>query len=350
MLYSIRFAITYLLAATVAFSSSSLLLGQDTNKTRSLLVDTETNAPQKAASSKAPIKSVSTSAEDEGGLRKVPRKEIKQNPQVEGGETYLMRYKFDQGVRLTSQVTHMATNYTKVSSSEQNSSSRTVSHKSWDFVKCENGEFTFEYRITDIDMSQRVGEGAEIRYSSKQEDEPMPQFKAAAESINKLISTVTIDEQGVIIARSDDKNPPNLGMGDITLPLPAEPVTIGSTWETPRELRIRREDGSLKLVKFRELFKLEKVSAGVATVSVRSEMITIISDPKEEAQVLQQLSNGSIKFDLDAGRMIAKNLEWDKRVVGFSGTGSVMEYSARLDEEVISAEIATPSPRTAAKK
>lgn len=339
---------TLVLGFTATFLGNPFVDAQETTpKSRSLLV-TEGNS--KATSASLQVKTVSNSMEPEDGLRKVPRKEIKQNPQAEGGETYLMRYKFEPGTQITSQVTHMATNYTKVSSSEQNSSSRTVSHKTWDFIKCENDEYTFEYRITDIDMSQRVGSGNEIRYSSKQEDEPMPQFRGAADSINKLLSTVTIDNQGLIIARSDDKNPPNLGMGDITLPLPAEPASIGSTWETPRELRIRRDDGTLKLVKFRELFRLEKVSAGVATVSVHSEMITIISDPKEEAQVLQQLSNGTIKFDLDAGRMIGKNLEWDRRVVGFSGSGSVMEYSARLDEEVTSAEVTVKTPKTAAKK
>ena len=343
---SFRFAALLVMAVAMTFQANAYVEAQETGaRTRSLLVTEE--APTKSRSSSAPVKTVSTKSDEIPELRKVSRKEIKQNAQAEGGETYLMRYAFVPGTRLTSQVTHMATNYTKVNSSEENSSSRTVSHKTWDFIRCENGEFTFEYRITDIDMSQRVGSGAEIRYSSKQEEEPMPQFKEVAETVNELRSTVTIDEQGLIIARSDHKNPPNLGMGDITLPLPSDPVSIGASWESPRELRIQREDGSLKLVKFRELFRLEKVSAGIATISVRSEMITIINEPKEEAQVLQQLSDGTIKFDLDAGQMIAKNLEWDKRVVGFAGPGSVMEYSARLDEEVISSEVTASSPRTA---
>ena len=64
---------------------------------------------------------------------------------------------------------------------------------------------------------------------------------------------------------------------------------------------------------------LYKASAGVATISVRSNMLTPISEPKEESQVLQQLSNGTIKFDIDAGGMISKDLNWDKVVVGFFG-------------------------------
>lgn len=342
---------------TTASGERSLLVPNEKQPNASSEKSEKSTTPANESASRIPAKPVSTpspstparSSKDAEGMRKVERKTIVENPGEQSGETYLMRYRFEPGTRVISEVVHLAKTNTKIDSTEQDSSSRTVSHKVWEFLKVEDGKMTFEYRITDIDMSQRIGGGAEIRYVSSQKEPPLPQFQAAAESIGRVISKVTIDEQGLIIARSDDTSPPNLGMGDITLPLPESPVAVGATWETPRELRIAREDGSLKPVRFRELFKLEKVSAGVATVSVRSEMITIISDPKEEAQVLQQLSDGTIKFDLDAGRMISKELEWDKRVVGFSGAGSLMEYSARLNENVTGTESFTPTPRTAGR-
>ncbi len=282
-------------------------------------------------------------------LRKVERKEMTESPSTLGGEEFLLRYNLEPGMVISSEVTHLAKTDTKVDSSEQNSHSRTESQKTWEVTRVENGEMTFEYKILEIDMSQRIGADMEIRYSSKSGDEPARQFQAAADSVGKVISTVTIDEQGMIVARSDETNPPNLGMGDITLPVPKKPIAVGATWEVPRELRIRREDSTVKTVRFRELFRLDKVSAGVATIAVRSEMLTPITEPQEEAQVLQQLSNGTIKFDVDAGRMISKELGWDKVVVGFSGAGSVMDYSARLEEQVIKAELKAGASKSAAK-
>jgi hypothetical protein len=282
-------------------------------------------------------------------LRKVDRKEMTETASPDGGEEFSFRYKLPAGMLIASEVTHLAKTDTKIDSTEQNSHSRTVTQKTWEVIKAENGSMTFEYKIQDIDMSQRIGASQELRYSSKSGEEPSPQFKGAADSVGRVISTVTIDEQGMIIARSDETNPPNLGMGDITLPVPSKPIAVGATWEVPRELRIRREDGTLKQVRFRELFRFDKVSAGVATVTVRSEMLTPITEPKEEAQVLQQLSNGTIKFDIDAGRMISKELGWDKVVVGFSGAGSVMDYSARLEEQVVTAEQKPTGKQTAAK-
>jgi hypothetical protein len=48
---------------------------------------------------------------------------------------------------------------------------------------------------------------------------------------------------------------------------------------------------------------------------------------------------------MDEGRMLSKELEWNHEVIGFSGAGSVLEYTARLDDHIVTAEI----KRTAAK-
>lgn len=340
-------------AVTIACFANGFAISQEPigSGLKSILVRDVSDDSTPSTSNKVAAKTASMKDEKPTSpkLNPVERKTIKENANVEGGENFLLRYKFTSGTRVISEVTHLAKTNTKIDTTEQDSNSRTVSQKTWDFVSVEKGKMTFEYRIAAIDMSQRIGNADELRFSSADSEPPHPQFKSAADSVGRVISTVTIDEQGLIIARSDEINPPSLGMGDITLPLPEKPVSIGGSWECPREMRIRREDGSQKIVRFRELYKLDKVSLGVATVSVRSEMITIITEPKEEAQVLQQLSNGTVRFDMQAGRMISKDLTWDKRVVDFAGPGSSMEYNSRLSEEVTKTESFTPASRTARK-
>ena len=53
------------------------------------------------------------------------------------------------------------------------------------------------------------------------------------------------------------------------------------------------------------------------------------------AQVVQQINNGEIRFDLDNGRMLSKQLDWDETIVGFQGANSLMEYRARLTERLV---------------
>jgi hypothetical protein len=285
-------------------------------------------------------------AESLSGLRKIEPKPLVERPGPDEGDAFLLRYRFTPGMVIRSEVMHLAKNGTRIDSVQQDATSRTVSDKSWNVIDETDGVVTFEYRIDGIDMSQQINAGEEIRYSSKEPgDEPPLQFAAAAESVGKVVSTISIDSQGMVVARSDTHNPPHMGMGDVTLPLPKNAVTVGASWEIPREMRIQRKDGNHRLVKFRELFTLEKVSAGVATISVRSEPLSTIAEPSEEAQVLQQLSNGTIRFDIDAGRMISKELAWDHQVVAFSGAGSVLEYSARLEDNVVSAEAESKTAR-----
>ena len=256
-----------------------------------------------------------------------------------------MRYRFEPGLMLRNEVTHLSKNSTRINSVQQDASSRTITDKAWYVLESDEQFTTFEYLVEAVDLSQQFGANEEIRYNTKEPSEQIPvQFAGAVDTIGKVVSTLRIDARGMVIARSDSNDPPHMGMGDITLPLPEAPVAVGATWEIPRELRIERKDGTSRLIKFREFFKLDKVSAGVATISVRSEPLSPVNDPTEEAQVMQQLSNGIIQFDIDAGRMISKELAWDHQVVSFSGAGSLLEYSSRLEDRVVSAKL---EPRTA---
>ncbi|MDZ4850870.1 MAG: hypothetical protein SGI77_16410 [Pirellulaceae bacterium] len=250
-------------------------------------------------------------------------------------EQFQLRYRLKPNAKIVSEVTHLAKTNTKINDEAQSSQSRSVSRKVWTVSKVDkNGDMTFVYQVDSVEMSQQIGDGEELRYNSATDAEPNAIFQKVAETIGKPIATITINDLGQVIERSDDAVGSNLGMGEISVPLPEEAIDVGTQWETPREIRVRRTDGTPKVVKVRELYTLEKVSAGVAVISIRTEPLTPLTEPEVEAQALQQMSNGTIRFDLDAGKLISKKLEWDKTVVGFSGAGSVMDYSARLDEVV----------------
>ena len=124
-------------------------------------------------------------------------------------------------------------------------------------------------------------------------------------------------------------------MGSLTLSFPEEPVKTGESWSTPHEVRARTDNGSVKIIKIRQLYTLEKVQTGVAFLRVRSQPLTPINEESVRAQVVQQLSNGVIRFDIDNGHMLSKQLDWDETVIGFQGANSLMEYRARFTERLV---------------
>jgi hypothetical protein len=259
---------------------------------------------------------------------------------------YLLQYKLRAGESLYSKVVHFAETRTKMSDHEESSSSRTTSEKVWEVKSVDaKGQMTFEYRILSVDLAQRVGEKDEIKYSSESDENAPDVFKKVAETVNTPLGLVTINPRGQVTSRDKDTKNPQLGMGELTIPLPAEPIAVGSEWSVPREMRVKLEDGSQKTIKVRELYTLEKVSAGVATIRIESQPLTPINDPAVESQLIQQLSKGQIKFDIDRGRMLSKQLDWDEEAIGFRGDNTSLKYDAKFTEELL-----TAVPKTASKK
>jgi hypothetical protein len=261
------------------------------------------------------------------------------------GPKITLLYKLQAGEQLSSKVVHFAETRTKMSGHEEASSSRTITEKLWEVKQvAANGDMTFEYRITAVELAQTVGDQPELTYNSTTDTEAPDMFRQVAETVSKPLATITINPQGQVVNRDGDLKSPQLGMGELTLPLPAEAIAIGGQWSVPREVRVKSESGVHKAIKVRELYTLEKVSAGVATIRVETQPLTPVTDANTESQLIQQLSQGTIKFDVDRGRMLSKQLNWSDEVVGFRGPDTSLRYNAKFTEELLPA-----TKRTAAR-
>ncbi len=252
------------------------------------------------------------------------------------GQKYLLRYKLKKGEQIRYEVTHVAKTKTRIRGAEEISNVHTVSQRHWDVTKADKEAATFRHVVDTVELTQQRGDEDEVRWSSESGATPPPAFERVAEQIGEVISTVTVNPRGQEKGREDDNAmKTSLGMGSLTLALPDEPIAVGASWSVPREVMVRTPDGAPKPIKIRELYTLRKVKTGVATLSLRSEPLTPMDDESVRAQVIQQLSNGEIRFDIDNGRMLSKQLDWDETVVGFQGANSLMEYRARLTERMI---------------
>ncbi len=251
--------------------------------------------------------------------------------------TYTLRYKLTSNESIHYEVTHVAKTKTRIRGEEEVSQVHTISKRHWDVLpSTSSGDMVFDHVVDSVEMTQQQGEKDEIRWNSESGAEAPREFRAVEEQIGEKLSTLTIDATGKEIAREDNGGTKaSLGMGSLTLQLPKEPLAIGGTWSVPREVKARTEGGEVKPIKIRELYTLDKVQTGVATILVKSEALTPIDDESVRAQVVQQLSNGHIRFDIDNGRMLSKQLDWDETVVGFQGPNSLMEYRSRMTETMI---------------
>ena len=252
------------------------------------------------------------------------------------GQTYRLRYKLRPAEMLRYEVTHVAKTKTRIRGSEEVSQVHTISNRHWQVKTAEPNSMTFDHVLDSVEMTQQQGDAEEIRWDSRGGDPAPDVFGKVAEQIGQTLSTISIDARGQETARTDGEiTKASLGMGSLTLVFPERPIAIGDSWSIHREIKTRTQDGKILPVKIREKYTLQKVKTGVATLAIQSDPLTPIKDESVRSQVVQQLSNGAIRFDIDNGRMLSKQIDWDETVVGFQGANSLMEYRARLTEELI---------------
>ncbi len=259
---------------------------------------------------------------------------------------YLLRYQFSEGEKVRWEVTHLATTETQIQGNTQSSKSRSVSTKVWQIDSIsDEGNITFTHSVENVDMWQKLSDRPEVRYNSAEDEEVPSEYEQVAKTIGVPLTSVTISAEGRLIERDSRGGQTNFGLGDIVMLLPPKPVQAGSKWHEPAEIQLREPSQRMKRIKIRKLYTLKKVQTGVASIEVKTEVLTPIRDASLKAQLVQQIADGTVKFDVDAGRVISRQMDWDETVIGFNGNDSLMEYQARFKEKLLPA-----TPRTARRK
>ena len=252
-------------------------------------------------------------------------------------EDYELVYKFQPGEELRTQVVHLVTVESKIKGVKQTAKTRSVSTRVWKIIGVDaKGNITLDNSVAAVNMWQSHTDEKgtkEISYNSEKDSEPPPQYEPVAKTVGLTLATLTIDPSGKIIDRRSNQPTFNPGIGELAVPLPGKRVKVGDTWFVPEEVKLKTDDGLVKRIETRQLYKLEKVELGVATISVVTQILTPISDPQLQSQLVQRMQAGTIKFDIDAGRLIHKQMDLDESVLGFAGPDSHMQYLARLTEE-----------------
>lgn len=261
------------------------------------------------------------------------------------GQKYSLEYKFTVGEQLRTEVVHKAAVQTTIDGSTQKAETQSRSIKVWrvDSV-ADDGTVKFMHMVESIDMWQRTQGRKEVRYNSQKDDDAPPGYEEVAAAVNKPLTVVTMNKFGKILKREERRAHPIGASTQMTIPLPEQPIAISQTWDCPVEIDVTLSEGGMKKIHTRQKFTLESVKDGLATIQVDSQVLTPIHDPAIEAQLIQRMSSGSVKFDIERGRVISQQLDLDRHVIGFSGAASSMHYVTRFTEELL-----PPTAQTAAR-
>jgi hypothetical protein len=251
-------------------------------------------------------------------------------------EALQLRYRFQVGDRIDMDVAHRALTETTMNGATQTVETMTDSKKTWKVVAVDAaGRATLEHSVDDVTMTSRTSDKGEVRWASGSTDDPPPGYEGVRQSLGVPLSRLQIDTGGRVLDRRELRPCPPSSTGDlVVVPLPDEPVSTGAEWTIPQEVVVEAPGAGRKLVKTRLRYRLESVRDGIATISVDTTVLTPVDDPRLEARLLERIWDGSIEFDVQAGRVVSRRTGIDRRVVGFGGPQSSVRYKSSLEERL----------------
>ena len=252
-------------------------------------------------------------------------------------KSYQLRYKLRPGDTLRYEVDHQASVRSTMEGTSQKALTRSQSVKAWKVLNVfPDGQIELQHTVERVRMTNKLPDQAEQSYDSRDDDTPPPGFEDAAKAIGVPLSIVRITPWGQLMKREELHHQPAADpSAPITVLLPKHPVAIGASWNEPRDITVNLTEGEgTKAIKTRRHMRLESVVDGVATIRAQHQVLSPVTPPIE-AQLAQRLMTGTIKFDINSGRILSQRIDVDKNVLGFAGPTSSMHYVMRMKERLV---------------
>ena len=254
----------------------------------------------------------------------------------------LLRYVFRPGDDLASAVTHRALTETTMNGVTQSVETSTASTRTWKVVAVDQaGQATLEQVVDEVTMTSRSSDQGEVRWASAGLADPPPGYEGVRQSLGVPLVRLRVAADGRILERRELRPCPAAATGDLVIvPLPEEPVAVGHEWTVPDEVVVEVPNGPRKAVRTRLRYRLQRLEDGIATIAVDTTVLTPVDDPRLEARLLERIWDGTVRFDVEAGRIVGRRTAIDRRVVGFGGPQSSVRYKASLEEQATSPKAA----------
>jgi hypothetical protein len=181
-----------------------------------------------------------------------------------------------------------------------------------------------------------------------------PQAQLKFSPHGKLLKVHEITQMGLPLAAPATAGKPAAG-GEANqtflVILPEGPISVGQSWTEKYELRVTVAGNLTQGVNLMRTYRLDSVEGRLATISVKTAVLTPIHNPQIEAQLIQREVSGKIVFDIEAGRIVSRTADVDKNVPVPFGPKTWMRAVSHHVEKLIPPPAATAtnaSDKTAA--
>ena len=249
-------------------------------------------------------------------------------------QTYDLRYKLKPGDKIDFLFEQVVSTQTRMGGEEERTTSRSQTSKQWEVKNVDSlGVMTFGLKWTGVNMWQQIGDDDPVTYNSKTDTTVPEEYQNLADLVGETIAVFSIKPSGEITGRLSDMSESSFGAGEVTVPLPSKPISLGYRWNVPTVLNATDENRKNIRLKARISYELSKVENNNAFISFRTEVLTPVKSEKIRSTIMQQMTDGYIVFDMKRGYPLLRHVEWDEKAQGFEGADSLLTYIGRATEK-----------------
>lgn len=309
-------------------------------------------ADEKAAANAAPAKS-----------------EASQSPPADAAKkTYRLEYKFKQGEAVHFDVDHQAQFIMKFNGQSDTQTSRAESRKHFLVSEVrEDGSAVLEMTIDWVRMKLKLGlEEPDVEFDSARPETLLPQFRHIANTVGKrqaklqfsrsgqMLKILEIGPNKVDIANTPDPKaetkPDQTGdpIQFFLLVVPEKEISLGESWKERFELPVRVEDNLTQRVSLQRTYTLDAVNGNLATIAMRTAILTPINDSKIGMQLLEHETTGKVTFDIERGMLVGRTFDVNRVVHAENGRQAVQGVTKHV-EQLIPADKPLPQAPVAEK-
>ena len=111
------------------------------------------------------------------------------------------------------------------------------------------------------------------------------------------------------------------------------------------EARVRVAPQVMRKIVLLQSFKLKSVLNDVAEIAFFTSIESPVRSPQLKAQLLQATPSGTVKFDIANGRVLSRELQMDRFVLGAVGANTMLSAKGRIVEKLLPGDaVATAEP------
>ncbi len=200
----------------------------------------------------------------------------------------------------------------------------------------EQGEARVSMQFEHVRMELKSDDQPVEVFDTSMEDSDVPvKFRAAARNLKKPAPTFVLRFDGTPVSDEGVERIPKGGQAGFMMPLPQEPIAVGETWKVNIEPQVRIAEGVMRTISLLRTYRLQEMKGDIATITFATSIASRVRSPATKAQLLQATPKGKILFNVKIGRVLEREITFDRSVLGAVGPNSLVSAKGRTTETLL---------------